>query len=202
MAFRLICCSVLLLTTLVSNAWAQETIMALGGQASYLFPHSDSAGGKVDVEGEFMGGINFLYGYQNRGVELSVERVVTVLEGDTVDGKLLTLPVMISGLWRFHAPGRRLIPYMGVGVGIVINQFRNSAKTKALNLDNEIADTVGIQFLGGVEYFIRSQISISLNTRYLYAKADVQTEDEEENIKRHRIDLNTIISGIGIKKYF
>ena len=201
MAFRLICCSVLLLT-LVPNAWAQETILALGGQASYLFPHSDSAGGKVEVDGGLMWGASLMYGYQNGGVELSVERVVTDLEGDTVDGKLLMLPVMVSGFWRFHAPGRRLIPYMGVGIGIVINQFRNSAKTKMRNLDNEIADTVGIQVFGGVEYFILSKISISLNARYLYAKADVQTEDEEENVKRHRIGLETVVSGIGIKKYF
>jgi outer membrane protein W len=201
MAFRIICCSVLLLT-LVPSVRAQETILALGGQASYLFPHSDSAGGKVEVEGEFMGGINLLYGYPNGGVELSVDRVVTELKGDTVDGKLLMLPVMVSGLWRFHAPGRRLIPYAGLGIGIIINQFKNSTDIKARNIDNEIADTVGIQLLGGVEYFILSQISISLNARYLYANADVQTEDEEENVKRHRIGLDTVVSGIGIKKYF
>ncbi len=50
MALRLILCGVLLLT-LVPNTWAEETILALGVQTSYLFPHNDSAGGKIEVEG-------------------------------------------------------------------------------------------------------------------------------------------------------
>ena len=200
MALRLILCGVLLLT-LVPNTWAEETILALGVQTSYLFPHTDSAGGKVEVEGGQMWGAGLTYGYQDRGIELSIEWVATDIEGDTVDGELIMIPVMISGFWRFYASGRRLIPSLGIGIGIVVNQFRNSQKAKALDLDNEIVDTVGIQVLGGVEYFIKSRISIFLNARYLYAKADVQTKTGNV-INRHRIGLDTIISGMGIKTYF
>ena len=204
MAFRLIGCLISFLI-IVSNTWAQETILSVGAKTTYVMPHTDSAGGTVEVKGGGMFGASLTYGYQDRGVEFSVERLMTDLRGDTLDGKLVMLPLMVSGFWRFYVPGRRFIPSVGIGVGIIVNQFKNSRASNIKGFDSEVIDTVGFQILAGVEYLVRPDVAVLWDARYLFSTADVRVIENingEENETKHRMGLDMVMTGIGVRKYF
>ena len=191
--------------TLVSPVWAANTILSVGLQTSYMFPYRDSAGGKVESDGGILYGANFTYGYPDRGVTLSIERITMNLDGVTLDGEYTMTPVILTGYWRLYKRGRRIIPLMGIGLGVFISHFEDSNKAKSLGIDSTVSDPVGLQALIGFEYLMTDNISLLFYARYLFAKMDVSTVkivDGEGKTSNHRVTLNTYITGFGIRKYF
>lgn len=212
MALRVICSAFLLFGIMAADAWGQQTLLALSGRASYLSPHTEKVEERVKITSDMMFGAGLTYGYMDRAVEFSIEQVEMDLDDGTTDGRLVMVPVFISGYWRWVAPERQWIPFVGMGFGLLANQFKLSREAKAKAQDEELVDfhqdiddTIGFHVVAGLEYFIWQRLSLSLEARYLFAKADVRTrvtEGGEVVESRDKINLSTVVTGLGIKQYF
>ena len=212
MALRVICSAFLLFGIMAADAWGQQTLLSVEGRASYLLPHTEKVEERVRIKSDMMFGASLMYGYPDRAVEFSIEQVEMDLDDGTTDGRLVMVPVFISGYWRFVGTDSRWIPFVGMGFGLLANQFKLSleAKSKALNdgredFHQDIDDTIGFHVVAGLEYFILQRLSLSLEARYLFAKADVRTrvtEGGEVVESRDKINLSTVVTGLGIKQYF
>jgi outer membrane protein W len=185
---------------MAADAWGQQTLLSVEGRASYLLPHTEKVEERVRIKSDMMFGASLMYGYPDRAVEFSIEQVAMDLNDGTTDGRLVMVPILISGYRRWVAPDRRWIPFFGMGIGLFANQFKSSQET-----DQDIDDTIGLQVLTGLEYSIWKKLSIVLEARYLFAKADVRTrvtEGGEVVESRDKINLSTVVTGLGIKQYF
>lgn len=212
MALRVICSAFLLFWIIAADAWGQQTLLSVEGRASYLWPHTEEVGDRVRIKSDMMFGAALMYGYPDRAVEFSIEQVAMDLNDGTTDGRLVMVPILISGYWRFVAPGRSWTPFVGAGVGLLANQFKSSQKARSEavekgleGFDQDIHDTIGLQVLAGFEYPLWQRLSVSLEARYLFAKADVRTrvtEGGEVVESRDKINLSTVVTGLGIKQYF
>lgn len=211
MALRVISAFFLFLI-MVATAWGQQTLLSVEGRASYLLPHTEKVEERVKITSDMMFGVGLTYGYMDRAVEFSIEQVAMDLDDGATDGRLVMVPILISGYWRFVGTDGRWIPFVGMGIGLLANQFKLSqeAKSKALkdgrvDFDQDIDDTIGFHVMAGLEYFLWQRLSISLEARYLFAKTDVRTrvtEGGEVVESRDKINLSTVVTGLGIKQYF
>lgn len=185
-----------------ANAWGQGTILSLEGRTSYFLP-APFVDEDIDVSDGLGFGAAVTYGYRDRAVEFSIERVSVELEDDSLSGDLVMLPILMTGYWRFHPYSRRWFPFIGVGFGVIVNDFESD-----LDIPNprELSDSVALHFSAGVEYFLWRNFSVSFQARYLRSRADVRTgggEEEDSGLPpANRIKLDRVITGFGLKKYF
>ena len=186
----------LVLIFFATNAWGE--ILSFEARTTYLLPHDEDVNEEVKIKGGLGFGAAVMYGWRDRGVELSVERVGVEIKNDTLDGDLVMFPIIFSGYLRFHPVGRRWFPFVGLGVGMVANSF-NPDK----NSDKDIAmsDALAFQASAGIEIFLIRKLSVSFQARYLFARANVQIEESNGDSTDDRFKMDTAGVSFGIKKY-
>src|SRR3989304_6392630 len=101
---------------MAADAWGQQTLLSVEGRASYLLPHTERVKERVRIKSDMRFGAALMYGYPDRAVEFSIEQVAMDLNDGTTDGRLVMVPILISGYWRWVAPDRRWIPFFGMGI--------------------------------------------------------------------------------------
>ena len=173
------------------EAWGQPTIFSVEAKPVYFFPRS----GNVDADSTLGYGVGFTYGYRDRAVEFTIERMVTKLHSDSVNGTLVMLPLMANGYLRFHPYGRRWFPSIGVGFGALANNFHPGGTTPS---DTVVSDSLAVQAILGFEVFLIPKLSVAAQGRYLYARADASSPGG----KTVHIDLGGPLASFGVKKYF
>jgi hypothetical protein len=175
----------------VGNAWGQQTLLTLEAKTGYAFPRS----GGVHVDGALGGGLALTYGYRDRAVEFSVERLAAKVKGNGLEGNLIMLPILLNGYLRFHPYGRRWFPSVGAGFGTVTNHFNPVGSTPR---DTVLTDALAVQAILGFEVFVIPKWSVAAQARYLYARVS----SSSENGKTAHINLGGPLVSFGVKRYF
>jgi outer membrane protein W len=191
-----------------THAWGQQTVLSLEGRVAYLLSHTEEVDDSVRIKSDPMFGVGLTYGYPDRGVGFSIEQVVQDLDDGITDGRLVMVPILMTGYWRFVGGNRPWTPFMGIGVGVFSIQFKTSGEGRSeaenaglQNFDQDIDDTIGFQAQAGIEYSVWKKLSMVLDVRYFYVKADVRTTSTQ-GPSQDKIDLSTVVAGIGIKQSF
>lgn len=184
-------------------ARAQTPLFSIEARSSYLFPSSDSPGEELAIRGGPGYGLALDLGYRDQVLEVSFDWTKVRLDDGQLAGELVMIPIMFSGFFRWHPRNQRWFSYLGAGFGSVILGF--DADEGSSDLDIDFTDTIALQLVSGFEYFIIRGITLSLNVRYLYSRGYVRILEGEEGtgvLSTHKINLDKVITGLGIKKYF
>ncbi len=163
----------------------------------------------MDMETGVGLGANFtLFPVPFFSMEFSVNYIFTELESDSRGytetlGDLVQVPILFTARFHFPAPPA-VSPYLGMGLGYYINSFdaesdsirRIYDRRGDLDLDNSF----GFHIAGGVELFVVPVGAITIDMKYVWTEADVDTTipyfDDES------IDLSRFEIGVGYKMYF
>ena len=199
MLIRVIICLPLVLATATIARGQESTILSLEARATYLPTTSHDVRGDVDFNQTVGVGAAVMYGYRDRAIEFSIGRVSIDLDGEELDGSLVMLPVFLTGYFRFHPFGRRWFPFIGIGFGVLLNQYQPDVRK---HREEDIADALGLQAVVGVEYFLWKKVSVAAQARYLYAGLDYRTVGNDGVSRVDRFALNTGMASFGIKRYF
>ncbi|MBJ6725520.1 outer membrane beta-barrel protein [Geomesophilobacter sediminis] len=146
-----------------TSAYADSISGRLGltGRIGFLVPADNRAEGfHNNTDSGFVGGGGFIYGLDDHlAAEFEVTR--TSFGSDTGDFGITDLA--LGGQYRFQ-PRARLVPYLGAGLDILINDY--SPYGGALR---DVDTTVGAHVSGGVDYFIQRQVALTAEAKVLLA---------------------------------
>ncbi|MBP1751300.1 MAG: OmpW family protein [Geobacteraceae bacterium] len=169
----ILACSVSVLVLLSGAAFADSIKGRIGvtGRLGFLIP-SDSdvydAPYELDTDVGFIGGGGLIYGItKNFAAELDI--TYTEFDADAGPYKAAdfeTTNISLGAQYRFvDLPLRQLVPYVGAGVDILVNDATNA----------EVDTTAGIHVSGGVDYFVLKQLALTAEAKAVLAPdADIK----------------------------
>jgi len=141
----------------------------------------------VETDAGFIGGGGFLFGLDdNVAVDLEVTRSVYHTSGF---GSAGVTDVAMGGQYRLPER-RRMIPYVGGGVDVMINDLSNNA----------VDTVVGLHVKGGLDYMISRQVALNAELKGVEAfNADVKRYD---GAKLGEFDPSNISFTVGLRLFF
>jgi outer membrane protein W len=181
-----------------SVAWGQ--ILSVELRSTGMLAHTEDNAGHVRFKDAVGAGTAITYGYRDRAIELSMDVVPVNVDGGKLDGRVIMMPVMVSGYFRFHPFGRRWFPYIGAGVGVILTNLRES---EGVEYNVAVADPIALQAALGFQYFIVKNWAATWQVRYLHSRAKLElSPDGGSTQENDDISLSTFIGTFGISKYF
>jgi outer membrane protein len=171
--FLLITCSLATNSAIAASTNLPESIkgrLGITGRLGFLVP-ADNDGlnfgivtQRAHTDVGFIGGGGFIYGItDNIAAELDITHASF---GSDVNIDFDTTNISMGVQYRFlNLPVRRLVPYAGAGLDILLNGANNG-----LDVDN----TVGLHVKAGVDYFLMRELALTSEIKGIIApNADV-----------------------------
>ena len=201
-----ICGCFALIVSMASNALADGIRDRFGvtGRIGFLVPAdseftNSSRFRKSDTDTGFVGGGGFIYGIdRNWAAELDISHTeFRAHDGFGLEeGDFATTNISLGGQYRFvNLPVRRLVPYAGAGLDILVNDF--------LPVDGSSGDVdnvVGIHASGGVDYFVLNQLALTGQLKGVLAPdADVR---DFRGVKVGNFDPTSLSLTFGVRYFF
>lgn len=144
------------------------------GRFGFLAPSDSKVFGRnLDTDVGFIGGGGFIFGIdKNFAVELDITH--TKFDANINSTKVVdfeTTNISLGAQYRFvDLPGTQLVPYLGVGVDILLNDSTDRDGDTA-NLDT----VPGIHVNGGVDFFVLKQLALTAELKGVLAPdADIK----------------------------
>lgn len=146
-------CTAVMLCLAAGTAMADSIRERLGvtGRIGFLVPSdSELSGLVVGTDTGFIGGGGLIYGVNDN---IAAELDITHAAFDADAGLDFDLTNITFGVqYRFlNGPIRRLVPYAGGGLDILLNDVRGGS------VDN----TVGVHLSAGFDYFVQRQLAVT-----------------------------------------
>ena len=201
-----ICACFALIVSVASNALADGIRDRFGvtGRIGFLVPadseFTDSSRfRKSDTDTGFIGGGGFIYGIdRNWAAELDI----THTEFRAHDGfgleesDFATTNISLGGQYRFvNLPVRRLVPYAGAGIDILVNDF-----SPVDGSGGDVDNVVGLHASGGVDYFVLNQLAVTGQLKGVLAPdADVR---DFRGVKVGNFDPTSLSLTFGVRYFF
>jgi outer membrane protein len=168
-------CLVLSIVLATGTAMADSIQGRIGvtGRIGFLVPSDSEAFEpfapvqELDSDVGFVGGGGFIYGInKNFAAELDITHTgfgsnVAGSNGGDFD----TTNISLGAQYRFvDIPVKKLVPYVGAGLDILVNNFTFNDGTKT-NVDT----VAGVHLSGGVDYFILRQLALTAELKGVLA---------------------------------
>ena len=128
-------------------------------------------------------------------------------------GKLSVIPITISIQGRFPTKSH-ITPYILAGGSYYFNKFYldneiiSSWNGIGFDIAEKVENSMGFHFGAGIDFFIIENIALNIDARYYIAEskgiwtlAD-QVSNTEISGDLEKLNLNSIIFGVGLKLYF
>lgn len=159
---------------------------------------SDYGDSRVKPDVGFVGGGGVLYGIDDHfAAEIDVTR--TEFGSDFPRsgnaGDFGITDISLGGQYRFEVTHKKLVPYVGVGLDILMSDYDNAPNGRHHDVDT----TAGIHASGGVDYFILKQLAFMAEVKLL-AAPDVDIKDSTGN--RGNFDPSSISGTVGVRLFF
>ncbi|HEX8960278.1 MAG TPA: outer membrane beta-barrel protein [Geobacteraceae bacterium] len=197
-------CATVLLALAAGNALAADSIkgrLGVTGRIGFSVPaDSDINGFTVSTDTGFIGGGGFIYGItDNIAAELDVTHATygtstLVAPAPFGNSDFDTTNVSLGVQYRFlNVPVRRLVPYVGAGLDILVNDASTGG-----GID---ADTVvGVHLSGGVDYFFLRQLAFTAEMKGVLApNADIHNAAGQ---KIGNYDPDSFSMTFGVRYFF
>jgi outer membrane protein len=154
--------STVALTAGTSMADSIKGRLGVTGRIGFLLPadnESDFFNNKTDAG--FIGGGGLIYGLDDHfAAELDVTR--TSFGSETGDFGVTN--VSLGGQYRFALSNRQLVPYLGVGMDILVSDYDPKDGSR-----RDVDTTVGAHVSAGVDYFLLKQLALSAQAKLVVA---------------------------------
>jgi outer membrane protein len=132
------------------------------GKIGFLVP-SDSeeftTPSNLDTDVGFIGGGGFIYGItRNLAAEFDITRTwFDANRAGSREGDFGTTNISLGAQYRFvDIPVKNLVPYVGAGLDILVNDFDFADGVKA-----DVDTVAGVHVSGGADYFIMRQVALN-----------------------------------------
>lgn len=177
-------CTVIALALTTGTAVAADSIsgrLGVTGRIGLLVPEDSDAlfvPSKLETDIGFIGGGGFLYGI-NKNIAAELDITHSEFDADLAGfraGDFSTTYISLGAQYRFVDLGtQRLVPYLGAGLDILVNDFTFE------NGANASVDTVaGAHVSGGVDYFLTKQLALTAEVKGLLAPdADIEIDGDK-----------------------
>ena len=167
--------------------------LGVTGKIGFLVPadnDSDFFNNKTDTG--FVGGASLIYGLDDHfAAELEVSR--TAFGSETGDFGITD--VSLGGQYRFALTNHQLVPYVGVGLDILVSDYDpNDGSSR--NVDT----TVGAHLSAGADYFIAKQLALTAEAKVVAAPNTSITDDFGDH--RGNFDPSSVSGTVGIRYFF
>jgi outer membrane protein len=202
--------AILLFFSNVSIAQDLENRFSIGTRLSYVDVADDKVEDiTIDPDNTILLEGNLTYYFSN---SFSLEFLIGYTETD-VDAKIIgtgvnfgeleQIPLLLTGHYHFWINPESNI-YLGGGIGYYLNDFSLSGLVKSIdpNLDIDADDSFGYHVNAGFETFITDNMTLNLDLKYIWNKADFTARETGFPDETDEVDLNAFVIGLGIKYYF
>ncbi len=197
------CCAVFSLLLTSGGAMAADSIngrLGVTGRIGFLVPTDSELFDRpsnLDTDVGFVGGGGIIYGInKNVAVELDVTHTsFDANQGSFGVGSFNTTNISLGGQYRFvDIPVQKLVPYVGAGLDILVNNFDFSAGGSA-----DVDTVAGGHVSGGVDYFILKQVALNAELKGVLApNADIKLRGE----KIGNYDPTNLSMTFGVRYFF
>ena len=199
----LVCLCVTLLSGVCSgNALADNIGGRFGvtGRIGFIIPADSenvASGTVVDTDASFIGGGGFIFGIdRNFAAELDITRT-EFGASKGFSGDFGTTNITLGVQYRFlNMPMPKLVPYVGGGVDILVNDFTRSDGTQS-----DVDTVAGVHLAGGVDYFIMKQLALTGEIKGVISpNADII--DKSSGHKQGDFDPSSVSVTFGVRYFF
>jgi outer membrane protein len=171
-------CLVVSLVLTAGSAMADSIQGKLGvtGRIGLLVPTDSEAfatPSNLNTDVGFIGGGGLIYGL-NKNIALELDITHSEFEADRVgsrEGDFATTNISLGAQYRFvNNPVYKLVPYVGAGLDILVNDFKFADGDKA-----DIDTVAAVHASGGLDYFILKQLALNAEVKGVLAPdADIK----------------------------
>ena len=189
-----IACLATTVSMISAPAMAESIKGRLGvtGKIGFLAPADNDTEYHNKTDIGFIGGVGLIYGLDDHiAAELDVTR--TSFGSDT--GDFGVTDVSLGGQYRFAVSNRQLVPYVGVGLDVLVSDYDpyNGA-------NRDVDTTVGAHVSGGVDYFVQKQLALTAEAK-LVAAPDTKITDRFGD-HRGDFDPSSFSTTVGVRYFF
>ncbi len=167
--------------------------LGVTGKIGFLNPadnESDFFHNKTDVG--FIAGAGLIYGLDDHiAAELEVSR--SSFGSETGDFGITD--ISLGGQYRFALSRRQLVPYLGVGLDILVNNYDPNDGSRR-NVDT----TAGAHISGGVDYFFQKDLALTAEARGVVAPNTSITDRAGD--QRGNFDPSSFSTTVGLRYFF
>jgi outer membrane protein len=181
------------ITTGTAMADSIKGKLGVTGKIGFLIPaDNDSDFFHNRTDADFIAGVGLLYGLDDHiAAELEVTR--TSFGSDTGDFGITNLS--LGGQYRFALPRRQLVPYIGVGLDILVSDYDPFDGTR-----RDVDTTAGAHISGGVDYFFQKQLALTAEAKAVVAPNTNITDRFGDH--RGNFDPSSFSTTVGIRYFF
>jgi outer membrane protein len=192
--------SCVFLTAAAATADSINGRVGLSGRIGFLVPaESEAWDSDIETDAGFVGGGGLLIGLPNN-FALELDVTYAGIEGDDWwgdDYDFNTTNISFGLQYRFaNLPAQRLVPYVGAGVDILINDGEDDG---GYGYKYDIDTVVGGHISGGVDYFLARNFALTAEVKFVFAPdADIKYQGNHVG----DFDPTSIATTFGIRVFF
>ncbi|MFA7059259.1 MAG: outer membrane beta-barrel protein [Pedobacter sp.] len=197
--FVLICLAATVsLTTGIAMADSIKGRVGITGKIGILASaDSDYDDKRIKPDVGLIGGGGFIYGIDdNFAAEVDVTRSEFgsdfPISGNAGDFGVTN--VSFGGQYRFAVTNKKLVPYIGVGLDILLSEYDDQN-----GVSHDVDTTVGVHVTGGIDYFIYKQLALMVEAKALAAP---ETDIKYNSEKRGNFDPTSFSGVVGVRFFF
>jgi len=199
----LLYCALISMSLTAGTALAADSIegkLGVTGRLGFLVPSDSEAfatPSNLDTNIGFIGGGGLIYGVNNN-LALEFDITHSGFDADRAGfsaGDFGTTNISVGAQYRFVNLGiRRLVPYVGAGLDILINDFNSDTGVNA-----DVDTVAGAHVSGGVDYFLTNQFALTAEVKGLLAPdADINSG----GTKVGNYDPTSLSTTFGVRYFF
>lgn len=162
--------------------------LGVTGKIGFTIPaDSDLNSGKLHTDPGFIGGGTLIYGIDNH---IAAEIGITHSTFDSDMGYIGVTDMSFGAQYRFPLNQPQLVPYLGAGLDILINDTGH---------DRNIDTTVGAHAIAGVDFFLTKKVALTAEAKLLVAPDADITGPGQYNGK---FDPTSFSTTVGVRYFF
>lgn len=187
------------LTTGTAMADSIKGRVGITGKIGMLVPaDSDLGDSRVKPDIGFVGGGGFIYGIDdNFAAEIDVTR--SEFGSDFPQsgnaGDFGVTNISFGGQYRFAATNNKLVPYIGVGLDILLSEYDDKN-----GVSHDVDTTVGVHVSGGVDYFIQKHLAFMAEVKAV-AAPDTDIKGGP-GFNKGNFDPSSLSGTVGVRFFF
>ena len=167
--------------------------LGVSGKIGFLVPadnESDFFNNRTDTG--VVGAAGLIYGFGDHfAAELEVSR--TAFGSETGDFGVTDLS--FGGQYRFAVANPRLVPYLGVGLDVLITNY-----DPYNGFERNVDTTVGAHLSAGADYFLSKQFALTAEVKAVAAPNAAITD--ADGLRRGNFDPSNVAGTVGIRYFF
>jgi outer membrane protein len=141
----------------------------------------------------YVAGGGLIYGIDDH---IALECEVTRTQFGSETGDFGVTDLSFGGQYRFALQQRQLVPYIGVGLDILVSDYDENS-----GLSSDVETTVGAHLSGGVDFFLQRNLALTAEAKVVIAP-NAKITDRQTGNSAGNFDPSNFSTTIGFRYFF